>query len=506
MDKKFHVALAFILAVSLGACGGSGSSDSSGTESEVTNAYPTDLALASPFAAGSSVASLKKQEGEEATPLTFEDKKEKIGEILDADTSEGCFNFSGEMKGEEEFFDCYGPPLDLGGTHEDGIMNEMNDPLPGGDLGIWLENEGDEACISAKVNSSFEAAEGRTDFAQWVTASILCVANQNGVALPADGGSVDLTDEVAAALAELSAAPFTPGSVTIANAGGTYTTAMTGTTTTPEGDSLTVSMSLTHMPLDATNTTFKGLLQHRVSGDIFDMLANCPDGTNTAGGSVLYEKESASSLKVRFKQGIFCGEASADDVFDANGEADPTNKYASASEMEDCAGTVEDSSNGWGDTFVNSVMNLNPETGYGSMYWAWQAGRCDGNTRVFSASISADGGTAGAPGGCGYFGFGPDTAEDTVGDTDGMICNWAGPGAGNFGSKTIQDLVQRQCVTLEDNVYVSIADQLNIAYGPTNDCNANAELTCDGAACVTTNDLLDIDEMVFTAPTPPDPL
>lgn len=513
MCKKFYFVLVFIIAVSLASCGGSssggGSSDDDGgggstTENELATAYPTDLALASPFEAGSGVAGLKKQEATDS-PATFEEKKEKSDEILNADTPTGCFNFSGEMKGEEEFLDCYGPPVDLGGTHEDGAFTAMNDPLPGGDLGIWLEEEDNgEACIAAKVNNSFAAAEKRTDFAQFVAASVLCVANQNSIALPDTAGeSIDLTVEYADALPD--AAPITPDSVTLTLVeAGTYKTSISGTVTSPEGDSFDMSMSLTHAPLDATNSTFEGLLQHRVTSDDFGSMANCGAGTKTAAASVLYAKESADSLKVRFKQAIFCGEADDGDVFDANGETDPSNKYAAAG--NDCNGTVDESANGWGDTFVNSVMNLDPETGFGSMYWAWQAGRCDGNTRVFNASVAADGGSGGDPGGCGYFGFGPDAAEETVGAVDGMICNWAGPGAGPFGGKTMQDLVQRQCVTLEDNLYVSDTDQLNIAYAPVNDCDNNGALLCDGVQCVTTNDLLAIDEMDFTAPTPPDPL
>ncbi|MBI2339856.1 MAG: hypothetical protein HYU99_05775 [Deltaproteobacteria bacterium] len=493
----------------LSACGGSsggGGSDGGGDDGdEITNtlgdAYPTDLALASPFATSSGGSALKKQEAF-TPPVTHEEKKEVIAEILEADTPDGCFNFSGELKGEETRPECYGPPLALTGTHPDG--GGLPVTLPGGDLGIMEEYEGDEACIATKVNNSFEAAERRTDFAQWVTASILCVANQNGIALPATvGESVDLTDEYTAALPDR--APITPDSVTLQLvAAGTYKTSISGTVESPEGDTFETAMSLTHAPLDATNSTFEGLLQHRVTSDNFGAMANCGAGTRTAAASVLYAKESASSLKVRFKHAMFCGEADDADVFDANGEVDPTNKYATAG--NDCAGTVAINPNGWGDTFVNSVMNTDPETGFGKMTWAWQAGRCDGHTRVAKASILATGGTDGAPGGCGYVGFGPDAAEDTVGDTDGMICNWTGPGSGPFNGKTIQDLVQRQCVTLEDGVYVSVSDQLNIAYAPTNSCDSNGALFCDGVACVTTNDLLDIDEMSFTAPTPPDPL
>ena len=86
-----------------------------------------------------------------------------------------------------------------------------------------------------------------------------------------------------------------------------------------------------------------------------------------------------------------------------------------------------------------------------------------------------------------------------------MICNWTGPGSGGFGSHTVQDLVQRQCVSRASvtDDFASVAATLNIDYAPTNNCNSDGSLLCDGVACVTTNDLLDIAEMDFTDPTAP---
>lgn len=527
-------------ALILSGCGSSASSDSSDSDDSVdpdiaVNAYPQGLAIASPFAgSGGASSSLNGTRAvtddeeafdaeEDDDAVDFGTKQERFDAIINADSLEGCFNFRGDLARETRDVECYGPELTLSGTHPDGPINQQNSRLPHGDLGIWEETEADgEACLPAKVNAEFYSIEARTDFAMMMAASVVCVARNSDIELPDTGETIDLSDEVGAAMASNSrfVAPTT-GSLVVslarqadsAEGRPVYQVAFTGELTVPAAEddedsddeaTIAMTMRLTHIPLDDQNATYRGLLTHRLVSSIFSG-SNCGNtGENTAAASILYDQDSATSLKVRFKQAIFCGEADDEDLFADDGELDNNHKYSGCP-----GGNVpgEFSENGWGDVFTEVVYNVNPQTGLGGMTYAWQAGRCDQNTRVFNAELGTDGETES---GCGYFGYGPDIAEDGVGTIDGLICNWTAPGAGPFGNKTMSTEVQQQCYSRaagSDDIFVSDADTLAIAYSPTNSCdNTGGALLCDGVACPISSDLLPASDMDFEAPTAPDAL
>jgi hypothetical protein len=125
--------------------------------------------------------------------------------------------------------------------------------------------------------------------------------------------------------------------------------------------------------------------------------------------------------------------------------------------------------------------------------------------------------------GCGYYGYGPDVGSNAgdVGEIDGMICNWAGPGSTL--PKTSVTKVQRQCFSRNsDGLLVSIstdsdgdstAEGLAITYAPTNSCDKAASSTLTygiqnpptdvPASQAVTNNLINLTDMSFTVPTLP---
>ncbi len=522
MNCKFHT-LSILFACALVASGCSSSSDSgsgggsSGSSTTFSRVFPSDMAITSPFAvsstAGADIHSRNSQVGE-ISQLTYEEKIASFAALLDATDVLDCFNYETTLTEGEPDVACYGPSVTLSGTHPDGAITSENNPLPSGDLGIWEENEGDEACVAAKMNSQFTGVEGKIDFSMFTLASAICVANNSGLSLPAAGATLDLSSAMTTAIAELEAngeeAPITPTSISLSRLDNTsdgrpvYALSVTGSIENDDSSTTPVTMTMTHIPAGLLdNSTYQGLIQFTADTDDVPS-SNCGEGNHMLSGSALYQKVSETDLRIRYRQAVFCGDATEDDIFDANGEADRTHKESGCPSGDD----ENADENGWGDGFTQLVTNADPSTGFSTVTYSWQAGRCDGQSRTFNAEISADGGTDGTSGGCGYFGFGSDISEAAAGDIDGMICNWAGPGSEGFGFKTVLETVQRQCVTLNADtaVYESVPEELNIAYAPTLNCDSDGTLLCDGVSCTTSDELLDITEMVFTAPTEPDTL
>ncbi len=519
MGKSKFLSLLFILPLFgfIIACS-SGTSTTSSDSNALAQAFPTDMAVSSPFSEGSSTVGsmnvpiwLAEGDDIETQPnpadMTYEQKQELINDIMNATDMSDCFAYAADIFEEEDTVTCYGPELTITGTHPDGSIPGGSQNLPTGDIGIWTASEADgQACLAAKINSEFKGVTGKIDFAMLTMASVFCVANNSGVTLPAAGATLDLSPTIATAYdSEDSESAFDPITVNLtresdtAEGNAVYSLAVTGNMVNNDESTNPVTFSMRHIPKDASNSTYQGLIQMTiVTADIPS--TNCGAGDHTVGMSTLYEKASGTDLRVDFRQGVFCGEPGNEVVFDADGLADKTNYKSSG-----CPGGDSSDTSGWGDDFSEVVMNLNPSTGYGSIIYAWQAGRCDGNTRVFQATLSADGGEEGAEGGCGYFGFGDAIVEDQTPAISGMVCNWTAPGAGTMGNKTVQELVQRQCVTRASGAtnFSSISSQLAVTYAPTNSCDQSSGLICDGVACPTTNTLLDFDSMSFTAPTMP---
>ncbi len=506
-----------------GCGGGGGGGGGDETTNALSGAYPSDLAVTSLTASSSSaaglLAGLKSQATEAVIPQTFQERKEEMQGILNAENptdlaSHVNFDFNGAPP---ETTGCFGPNIYLkqdGGTgHPDGPIGTPPDfvqTLPPKDIGIYEETEDGEACIAVQLNKLMAQIDTFVRAGMDAPALTLAAGNLGGESLPAQGESKDLLEEVSDTLAQMEAAggsmpiEFTEATLSREaedqDGNPVYDTEVKGTVVLPDKEGAPglksqeaadsdVEIDLRHIPESEDNATYTGRLQQKISTSQTDNLnpnlVGCDGMTECI--SIAYQKTSATELRYHMRRAQFCGLDA--DCFDANGD-------------------VTTDTTVWAAEFYYTICNVNPEDGSGDCTQAWQAGHNDGNTRTFNVSVASDGT------GCGYFGYGPaENASEGVGSIDGMICNWTGPGSEMFGSKTMTDNAQRQCFTRNaEGRFISDSETLAILYAPTKSCDkaensfsfGNEDPPTDHPVGeVVNNELIDLTDVDFTMPALP---
>jgi hypothetical protein len=494
--QKNMLALMIIFLFS-SACSKDSATTTTASSSSVVS-FPTSFAVSSPTIGASSFASLEDESILAFTADTVSasdsiaSKVEKIDAIVEADTAAECavsLSIASSTNAS-----CYGPTLTYTG-HPDGAPTGGN--LPGGDLGIWsATGTGGEACAASQLNARMRGVSSYVDLGLFTMASVVCALNNNSQALPAAGANVDLTSLMSGKLTiNGSAATVTAASISRSStdSGGqpVYTTSITAT----QNSNLTYDIRLKHIPLETSNATYKGKVSVKVSNSTGTRDGNCQDsasqGTNEA-TSVSYEKSSSTNVRVMLKSAGFC-----------TASADP---YASATDFTVDLSKVSSGGvpSGWGGNGNYVLAEYNPEAGTGTYFYAWQAGKGDGNTRVFNSIIS---GTSGSRTGTSFFGFGTAiTGTSFAGKIDRMICNWAGPGNSHTGVSK----VQKQVMSESSGVFAPTSSF--ITYDPTNTCESNSNtfsITANSittTADLTTSNLVDLSTVstsISTDPTVP---
>lgn len=526
--------LFFILftAIGLSQCSssGDGAADNGGGEETNTTSFPSSLAIASPT---SNIASDCGDDcGDNLMKIlsSYEVETSEIEDILTATSLANCVDdFFADLTTAPGNAECYGPTVDYANHPDD---TGGSDPLPGGDVGMWIETEAStgEACAAAQLNARMEAVADKATIALKTLASMVCtINNTSGLALPSAGSSVTLTSEMNDMLDASSLSPIpTVNLATLAAASNdvgttdyTYSINVTYTLIDPEDPASTIDIVLqtdmTHRPLDSTNSTYRGQFSYYFSSE--DNLGNCNrdfgvlnTSTITELGSVTYELALASSLMVDARYTQACGDENTDPLVD--GVLDPSVKAATQS----MPGGPD--INGWAQNFSVMAADFNPTNNEGDFVFAWQAGVGDGTARTFNVHTE-DTDSDSNLNGIAFFGFGDDI-EDSDGSIEGIYCNWAGPsgGVGNQIAKR-QDLVQRQ--EMEEDAGTEIFEEVssNITYAPTLSCDYDGTGTftydSDGngttdtnAATAINNNLVDpagatngISASGFTLPTAP---
>lgn len=483
----FGFATACLIIGAFVSCSSSSSTDSTGSSNALSETYPSDLAVTSPFAASSSanqarlaVYAVEAPPTDQMEVMTFEDRREEISQRLEATDVNTC-GFTLDLFRPAPDVSCYGPTINFSG-HPDGSPSSGG--LPPFDLGIWEENEGStgEACISAKVNSLVASTQAQVDTATNLITAMLCIANVNGSdALPAAGETKDYLTDIAGA--DL---PFEVTTAQVerledsSDGKPVYQTTIIGSSSFDTRE-IAAEIYLKHIPTEADNSAYRGRLWYTISGDV-GQGGNCGQGgPKLFAVSVLYSKTTAGILSYRMQRAQYCSETAARPFAD-DFSLDPANK--SPGDGGDGVG--------WSGDFNDATFEINVEDGTGKFAYAWQAGPSDGNTRAFIAEVTA--GDDGTISGCGYFGYGPDAESSDVGEISGMICNWAGPGNVH---NPMTAKVQRQCVTRNaEGKFVSDSDLLAITYAPTNSCNsAGAPFVYGTVTGAVTNNLVDIGVM-----------
>ncbi|GAB3524438.1 hypothetical protein [Photobacterium alginatilyticum] len=348
---------------------------------------------------------------------------------------------------------CYGPNL-LYQDHPDGAGGSGE--LPGGDLLMWLEEDTTgHACAAAQMNSRLAGTRDQSMGALMVIASMVATANANSIALPAAGASITLTSEMNA----LSVLNVTFNSVTLSQTSTNEWSYEVDLTYTRSGVADNIIIGLEHTS-SGTRNQYSGVLFYRVDGDQSDFPGgNCTSSDRTLNGSLRYDRNSLTDMSIQSRTGIFCG-SGVNGL--TSGAGDDTDNMVDASLYYD-AGSAP---NGWSENFNIFVANFDPSQLSGQYAYVWQAGAGDSHSRVFNVGINAHSPLDGES----YAGYG-ERVGSSVGEVQGLICNWAGPG----NSHSLQELAQRQFITQDPTTGLfdaSIgAGSADITYAPTNSCD-----------------------------------
>ena len=351
---------------------------------------------------------------------------------------------------------CYGPNL-LYQNHPDGSGGSGE--LPGGDLLMWLEEDTTgHACAAAQMNSRLAGTRDQSMAALMVTASMVATANANGITLPAAGASITLTSEMNA----LSVPNVTFNSVTLSQTATDQWSYAVDFTYTAGATARNIVIGLEHSSSGSIND-YSGVLFYRVDGDQNDFPGgNCILNERTLNGSLRYDRSGSTDMKLQSRTGVFCG-SGVDGL--TSGAGDDTDNMVDASRYYDANYEPD----GWSENFNIFVANFDPTQLSGEYAYVWQAGTGDSHSRVFNIGINAHSPLDGEA----YAGYGARVGS-SVGEVQGMICNWAGPG----NNHTLQELAQRQFITQDPITGLfdaSIgAGSADITYAPSNSCDYDA--------------------------------
>lgn len=492
---------------------GCGSSSSSSTSSAASGAFPKDLAISSPTASSTTsfLAQLSDTSGEgqmqrEAasgfnTSLSYKNKVAKINAILAGTKTADC-QVTLPTLTSSTAPTCYGPNVNY--------QNFPSGPttagqLPSGDLGLWSSAEASgEACASAKLNQLISDVAQKEDTALLLDASMVCLMNVNGTAIPAAGASaVDLTSVVNSAI-QTNNSGVTVTSATfqrLSDSGSNkvYQIALTATTSV-SGSSVTMTFNMKHMPTASDNSTYQG----KIWGSLTGMPTNGDSRQANQFFTVGYERKSTTSILAEVQ---FAGTATTvtkTTAFKTNGDLDwSVISGANSANLQ------------------HALLNIDPSTGLGNASFSWQAGGSDDKTRVFNVYT---GSTSGTVSGCGFFGFGDPFTTTKVADNTikTFICAWAPPAPATSDHTGKVGYAQKQCMTQNSTsgLFTSTTAKEKITYAPVASCSVASGGTftygtsatkdstwVDTATTAVTNNLVllssDTDFATYSAPTAP---
>ncbi|MBU0506620.1 MAG: hypothetical protein ABII18_07455 [bacterium] len=443
LNKLFFLALFAIVCV---ACNGAGSTSTA--TNDTASMFPTSLAVSSPLSstttsASTTSSSLKYSTTSDIVP-TYQHITDEIATLLSG--SAACSFNPEDFLQQDEDAECYGPEVSYD-EHPDATSSaDTAGTLPVGDLGLWVETDpaSGNACAASQLDARMTGMEAKTSAALSGLATMLCVANANGVVLPdaSSPGSVSVLPEMIAL--SITDTTINVATVTYVVSTGNYTYEL-DFDYTPGTDLYNVYVDMEHAST-TDPAIYSGdlsiLVNERFSGAYG---TNCPSTDITHNTSVQYNMLSSTEAQMEVRSGEFCGHNA--DGRDGNGIIDPSLKYSATTP------------NGWGNNFAIFTANFDPSDLDGHYAYSWQAGHFDGNTRVLNLTVENSGVDAFA-----YFGYGDDV-ETTNGQVAGFICNWTGPN----NDHTIIEYAQFQDMTVDAYGVVNSVTA-NIEYAPTVSC------------------------------------
>lgn len=202
-------------------------------------------------------------------------------------------------------------------------------------------------------------------------------------------------------------------------------------TYTPGSMPRNIVIGLEHISSGSSNE-YSGVLFYRVDGDQSDFpCVNCNLSARTLNGSLRYGRSSLTEMKLQSRTGVFCG-SGVDGL--TSGAGDETDQMVDAS----CYFDANSEPFGWSEYFNPFVANFDPTRLSGQYAYVWQAGAGDSHSRVLNVGIYDHTPLDSES----YAGYGA-RVGDSLGDVQGMTCNWAGPGSDH----TLQALTQERRIS-----------------------------------------------------------
>ncbi len=447
------------------------------SDDQVSSSDLGSAAVVSPFAASSGLSAILK--GSRSFPVTAADRQDQISTLLAEEKDHAQCKFTIDLAPGSTRADCYGPNVALSGTHPDsaaavsafGTSGGSPNPLPTGDVGFYNSTNGtnSEACASAEVTALVDSQLKSAYFAQVAGASLICYAQSKSLMTSSVPRTVSSTITLdTAQLAEYgftdsSGSIFTPSLATIESITGGIKVTIQGTATQ---SSVARNFEIRLSYRDETDGGFSGRASYAVrnSSETSSACSGAGATGSSAAGHMIFSRADASSnVKLTLNHSVFCGVSYS--MFDGDDEIDVCDEFTGSTISD-----ATDADNGWESNWNYLNFDFDPSTYVGTYAYAWQAGRLDGNTRVFNAKLNSD------DTGVGYFGFGTDVADSTtsctarntdIGKIKGMICNWAGP-SNNHNSLSTSPYVQMQTLTKSSGLWKVASEK--IKYIPRNDC------------------------------------
>ena len=501
-DVRTEIVRAMIVVL---VCSCSAGSSGGGAAGGAKTGYSGAAAFSSPFSKPSTQAfgANGRNYGQ-----SYAERKAQLDAILSATTVAGCgFSLTLPNMGPP---DCYGPNINLGGTHPDGSGQSS---LPGGDTGLWnsTDGTGGDACSAAELNGLIEQYASYAQLTNLVGASLNCYVRNSDLGLPAAGSTTTLdsshltawgftkgTTTLSATAATVTASSANGNSIYTYNVTGTFTLAtMAGTEAYPVH---TVVQYLSDGTIEKVVTAYE---IYNASAQAFNcrdmnigpapdgmmgmgpppdgmmgpphppdgMMGPPPDGflgppPDGMGPPMPHAAETGVLLAGRITYNIASDRMTL--------ELDHA-EYCGSSGALDSSYAVSRSTggtHGWAGNFNHGQFSFDPMTLDGNYAYAWQAGAMDGASRVFNVSIATD---HAVQTGTSYFGFGKSVDDTTapIGTIQGMVCNWAGPGGAiqhQDHLSTAKPYVQSQTMTRGDAGQWTVASE-KITYAVVNSCN-----------------------------------
>ena len=453
MQPSSRTILVGALAFGLAACGDSSVSDNTGSNDSGTAAtFPAGLAVTSPLARDATPgAALTRAVSGLGASSDYSAALDRINGVLDGSLSPGTALAPDDFLARPILADCFGPTLAYE-NHPDG--SPANGTLPSGDLGLWQDSDsGGNACAAAQLDAQMNGVSRRSDQALLGLASMINVADANGVALPAAGAAVNLTSQMnALGIANTS---FTNASLSLDGGGTIWRYSLSFSYVDGASVSHDMLVTLAHAP-GADADHYEGVLTYRVD-DQFNG-GHCPSQDVSYNGSVYYQRSAANQLQLNARDGMYCGHGrAAAKITDTDLDASGTYQVIDPAETYNVS-----SGAGWANNFSILGAVFNPDNLDGDYTYAWQAGYGDSNSRILSVGVN--GATAD---GEAYYGYGA-----PVGGSDGTIqgffCSWAGPGS----THTLQNYAQLQFreYNASSGKFEVPTGGSDIIYAPTNSC------------------------------------